>query len=520
MHFHFGRYRLDPDRFELLRDDVQLAVEPQVFQILLLLLRNRDRMVSKDEIVEVVWDGRAISDESISSRISLARKTIGDDGQRQQQIRTVHGRGFRFVGDVAEEPDQSPSPAPALPVAPAKVPLTQGRKPSIAILPLHALDLPPERRVIADAISHDLIQAMSRLRWLAVFARGSTFRFRGPEPDLPGIGSSLGPRYVLAGMVEAPAHTLAANLELIDTQSGAVIWADRLTAHADDIQELRARIVTQLIAALEVYIPLNEAMAAKLGVSEHLDAWSSYHLGLHHMYRFTAADNARASALFEQAVTLDPKFARAYAGLSFTFFQDAFLRYGSAPEAAAATARRHAERGLELDALDPFVNLTMGRSFWLTDEPSAAAAWLDRATALNPNYAQAFYSRAFTAMLVGDHEAVADGIDAAISLSPLDPLLYGMLGVRALALVQAGQHGQAADWADRAATAPGAHFLIAMIAFIANSLAEREEQAQYWLAKVRQRRPGASGRHFFAAFPLHDPAARRLIESEIRKRGL
>ena len=186
----------------------------------------------------------------------------------------------------------------------------------------------------------------------------------------------------------------------------------------------------------------------------------------------------------------------------------------------ADPARHHAERGLELDPLDPFINFNMGRSFWLTDEPNTAALWLDRATQLNPNYAQGFYARAFTAMLVGEQAHVDRGIDAAVRLSPLDPLLYGMLGVRALALMQAGRHDEAADWADRAAAAPGAHFLIAMIALVANGLAGREAQAQHWLPIVRRRRPGANAHHFFAAFPIHDPAARRRLGDEIRRRGL
>src|SRR5690606_23003223 len=123
-----------------------------------------------------------------------------------------------------------------------------------------------------------------------------------------------------------------------------------------------------------------------------LDAWAHYHIGLGHLYRFTAADNALAKRCFERAVTVDPQLARAHAGLSFTSFVDAFLRLTAEPAQAARNARRHAERGLELDPLDPFANFTMGRTFWLSDEPEIATDWLARATMLNPNYAQGFYA--------------------------------------------------------------------------------------------------------------------------------
>ena len=513
MVYRFGAHRLDPDRFELSRNGQPVPAEPQVLQLLLHLVRHRDRMVSKDEIAEVVWSDRAVSDASISSRVRLARKALGDDGGRQETIRTVHGMGFRFIAPVTEEANTTMA-APQPPREEA-----HGR-PSIAVLPLQALGLAAERAVLAEAVSHDVIQALSRLRWLAVIARGSSFRFRGVAPDVAGVGAVLGVRYVLCGLIEVLGARLSATVELADCAGGNILWADRLTVAADAVEELRALIVARVVGALEAYIPLNEAMAAQLGSTEHLDSWASYHLGLQHMYRFTAVDNVRATGYFEQAIALDPRFARAHGGLSFTRFQDAFLRYAGDPREAALEARRHAERGLALDPLDPFVCFNMGRAFWLADQLDAAAGWLDRATELNPNYAQGYYSRAFTAMLAGDHAISADGVSAALRLSPLDPLRYGMLGTRSLTLTQAGRYTEAADWGNRAAASPSAHFLISMIALVANALAGQDGQARRWLEDIRARRPDASAQHFFAAFPIHELVARKQILSALAQFGL
>lgn len=513
MVYRFGAFRLDPVRFELSLNGQAIAVEPQVLKVLLHLVRHRNRMVPKSEIVEEVWSDRAVSDASISSRVRLARKALGDDGERQEFIRTVHGLGFRFVAPVTEEDP----PTLALPALGSEV--AHGR-PSIAVLPLRPVGLPFERAVLADAVSHDVIQALSRLRWLAVIARGSSFHFRGVTPDVTEVGTALGVRYVLSGLIEAHGACLSAMVELTECVSGSVLWADRLTVATDAVEELRALIVARVVGALESYIPLNEAMAAQLRSTEHLDAWANYHLGLQHMYRFTAGDNVRATGYFEQAIALDPSFARAHGGLSFTCFQEAFLRYARDPGAAVQEARRHAERGLEIDPLDPFVCFNMGRAFWLVDQLEAAAGWLDRATELNPNYAQGYYSRAFTAMLAGDHAVSAEGVSAALRLSPLDPLRYGMLGTRSLSLTQAGRYDEAADWSDKAASAPSAHFLISMIALVANALAGRDGQAQLWLGDIRARRPGASAQHFFAAFPIHDVEARQQIMSALAKFGL
>jgi len=203
------------------------------------------------------------------------------------------------------------------------------------------------------------------------------------------------------------------------------------------------------------------------------------------MYRFTPEDNAKATGLFERALQLDPGFARAHGGLSFTRFQDSFMRYAADPAEAARDARRHAERGLELDPLDPFVNLNMGRSFWLTAAPESAASWLERATQLNPNYAQGFYARAFTANLVGDEPTVSQGVEAAMRLSPLDPLLYGMIAAKALVLAQIGREKEAAEWAERAANSPGAHFIIWLIAVACHGMAGRTADAARWAEMVR-----------------------------------
>ena len=515
MAWTFGHFRLDPERFELALGAEPVRVEPQVLALLVHLVRHRDRLVTKDEIIEEVWNGRIVSDASVSSRIRSARMAVGDDGDRQSVIRTVHGLGFRFVADVAETRS-----AQMIEAETAQEPRTQpSGKPSIAVLPFRPLAVAPNLAVLADAIPHEIIQALSRLRWLAVIARGSSFRFRQSEQDLGLVATALGARYLLSGIIEAGDRGLAVTLELCDSSNGEVIWGDRLTAPLDGIDDLRARIVAHLVSGLEIYIPLNEANSANLSRLEPLDAWANYHLGLHHLYRFTGDDNLRAKVHFERAVALDPLFARAHAGLSFASFLDAFLHL--TPDIAGAThaARRHAEHGLEHDPLDPFTNFAMGRSYWLTDDIDAAAEWLGRATTLNPNYAQGFYSSALTSMLIGNAPATFSGLDTALLLSPLDPLLYGIHGVRSQILMQTGDYAEAANWGDRAANTPGAHFLIAMIAVAANSLAGRNSQAMRWREVVRRKKADASAAQYFAAFPTRDSASRLRIAAELHRHG-
>ena len=353
---------------------------------------------------------------------------MDDDGARQEVIRTVHGRGFRFAAEVSTCAQARASPGTETTVLPERI----SGKPSIAILPFTPLGAEPDLTILAEAIPHEIVEALSRLRWLAVIARGSTFRFGEVAADFDLVATALSARYVLTGIIECREARIAVTLELVNAGSRQVLWADRLESPLDGIGELRSQIVAHLVAALEIYIPSKEARVARLGNLEDLDAWANYHMGLRHLYRFTAADTARARTFFERAVAAEPGFSRAHAGLSFTSFLTAFLPLDSDTAAAVRATRRHAERALELDALDPFfANFTMGRSFWLTDQPEIAADWLARATALNPNYAQGFYASAFTAMVVGDAAATTTALDTSLHLSPLDPLLYGVHGVRA-----------------------------------------------------------------------------------------
>jgi TolB-like protein len=513
MLFRFDHFELDPQAFELRKDGVTLAVEPQVLSLLLLLVENRHRLVTRDEIVETVWHGRFISEAAVASRIKSARQALDDDGRGQRLIRTVHGKGFRFVGDAQEAPAPRPAAAAATGSAPADPP----DKPSIAVLPFRLVGVAGPHALIAEALPHELIAELARLRWLFVIARGSSFRFRAADPDIRDVGAVLGVRYCLSGVLEVTGDRLAITVELADTRDGGVIWSERYAAHASGVHEIRARIVASIIVALEIQIPLHEARAARLKTPERLDAWAAYHLGLQHMFRFNKTDNDTALAMFERAIAQEPDFARAYAGLSFTHFQNAFLNYTPDTGTEAGAARRFAERGVELDPLDPFVSMTMGRSLWLEGDLESSLGWLDRSVTLSPNYAQAIYARAWAETLLCHGHAGQRHVDQAMALSPIDPLHYAMLATRALSHLVRGEDAEAAGWADRAARAPGAHVLICAIAAACHVLAGDDAKARSWAGAVRSRDAALTQAQFFRSFPFGESGPRQRISAALTR---
>jgi len=512
MIYQFGPFELDLSTVELRAGGEASKLEPQVFALLALLIENRDRVVSKDEIIEKVWEGRVVSDAALSSRIKSARQALGDDGQAQRFIKTIHRVGFRFVGEIRAYRAAQSCAAPE--VGTVLTQLEKVFRPSIAVLPFRLIGADSRYASFAHALPDELITELSRLRWLFVTARGSSFRLRVPDAEIADIGKMLGVRYCLSGAIELTGPTLNITVELVDTLDGGIVWAERFSGRIDDVHAMREGIRSRVITALDIRIPLHEAARARLGVPEDLDAWAAYHLGLQHIYRFNRGDNAVAGRLFEHAVKLDPHFARAQAGLSFVHQQTAFMRYTDDIGGEALLARRFAERGLELDPLDPFVNFTMGRSYWLTGDLDSGLGWLERATDVSPNYAQGIYARAWTEALAGRALEGRKHVDLAMLLSPIDPLHYAMLATRSFTHMVLGEDAAAADWAERAARSPGAHVLIAMIATAAHELNGDRARAAGWAANVRERNNTLTCEDFCRAFPMKSDTMRgRVVQA-------
>jgi TolB-like protein/Tfp pilus assembly protein PilF len=516
MIYRFGPFELDMAKVELRADGEVRPVEPQVFALLALLVENRERLMTKDEIIEKVWEGRPVSEAAVASRVKSARKALGDDGISQRFIRTIHRQGFRFVADAnvarAANANQRCETATVQPAG-------EINRPSIAVLPFRTIGVAGAYAAIADALPHELITELARLRWLFVTARGSSFRLRGSDADMAEVGRLLGVHYCLSGTVEIVGASLVVTVELSDTRDCGVVWAEHFAGSIDDVHQIRGDIRSKILAALEIQIPLHEAALARLVVTENLDAWSAYHLGLQHMYRFNRKDNAAATALFQQAVTQDPGFARAHAGLSFVHFQTAFMHHSNDLTGEIALARRFAVRGLELDPMDPFVNFTMGRTFWLEGDLESSLAWLERATSISPNYAQGIYARAWTESLAGRGLEGRGHVDFAMRLSPIDPMYYAMLGTRAFTHMIMGEDAEAAQWAERAARSPGAHVLIAMIAVAAHGLAGDEVRAASWGANVRSRNSALTRSDFFRAFPMKPEATKARVSNALERFG-
>jgi len=538
MLYHFGDYILDDLARLLSRDGMPLAVEPMVFDCLVHLIRNRDRMVSRDELVGAVWNGRFVSDATVSGRIKSARQAIGDDGKTQALVRTLHGRGFRFVGEVSIVPDsveaqgaasaalRLSTPSVALDGSAeigshADLDLRPPSRPSIAVLPLRIVGDPEGREVFADGLAEDLVTRLGCTRSMFVAARGSSFRFKGPDLDQQAVAARLGVRYILSGTVQFAGDRLRISVTLTDSAKSQEVWAEAYDRRCEDVLSLQIEIVDEVAGTVETEVMRLERQRAILLNSSNLDAWTAYHRGCWHMLRFETEGFDEAKRLFDLAARLDPMVARIQAGLSFVHWQRAFLQLTKDRDAEIARAVEHAQHSISLDPRDPLAHMSMGRALLLrTGDYGQALGALERAVELNPSSAMAQYSVGYGCMLTVEADRGDRSLLAARRLSPYDMMTFAMLGVQAFNAAITGRPEQSIDFANRAANQPNVHYhALAMTSFCTAKSGRRDVAGQH-LARLMDRRPDYRIADFLRAFPMNDADTRREVTRVLSGIGL
>jgi DNA-binding winged helix-turn-helix (wHTH) protein/tetratricopeptide (TPR) repeat protein len=495
--FTFADHTLDDERRELRRAGELLAVEPQVFDVLTFLISNRERVVSKDDLIASVWGGRIVSESTVTSRINAARTAVNDTGRDQRLIRTIARKGFRFVAEVrsaqagtgASITTDRSLPREAAAAQDTETAALGARRASVAVLPFSDRSAPAGLRDDAGAaLAHDVITRLAKLRSLFVIAEGtaSALHERGVGPDE--AGRLLNVDYVAGGVVSRAGDRLIVTVELTEVRTARIIWTDRFDRTSGDALLVLNEIGDSIVSAIASEIETLDRNRAMLRPPSSLDAWGAYHRGLWHMYRFSEVDNAEARGFFEMAIRLDPTFSRAHAGLSFTHWQDVFQGWAARGE-GVERAYAAAGRSLMADDRDPAAHLAMGRALWLMGRHDPSVAELEQAVELSPNYALAHYNLSFVQATGGEPQAAITASDRSRSLSPFDPMLFGMLANRALALARLGEFEEAAAWSVKAAARPNAHAHILAISGYCLAMADRPDEARDQMVAVRRSLP-------------------------------
>jgi TolB-like protein len=535
--YRFGAYEVDVARQELRRDGAVVHIEPQVFDLLAYLVRNRDRTVSKDELIEAIWQGRTVSDAALSSGISAARRAIGDRGSSQDLIRTVHKRGFRFVGDVD---DDGPAPrrgdssslshlAPdrmSAELAPSAESLgiqtlSLPDKPSIAILPFKNMSGDPDQEYFADGLTEDIITGLSRQPWFFVIARNSAFSFKGEAVGVQDVAAQLGVRYILEGSVRKSTTRVRVTGQLIDATVGSHLWAEKYDRELADIFELQDDITNRVIGSVGPQIVVAEAARVRQKLPQNIVAWDLVMQALPHMWRMSTHDHQIAQRLLRQAIDLDPGYAHAHALLGWTFVSmfnlDARMPIGELTDKALEAGTTAGA----LDDQDPWAHLVLGLGHARRRRTEPALTHLSKSIDLNQSFALGHAGLGYALACGGQPERGLEALERAHRFSPRDPFLaiYAPT-VRYMAMFALEKYEEAVEICRATAALHPNHSGAWRLMTVSLALLGRIEEARLALAHTLKLQPDLSEAHVTNDTVFANPADRSRFLEGLRKAGL
>ena len=524
MTLSFGDYEIDVERRELRRAETPVHVEPQVFDLLVYLVQNRDRVVSKDDLIASVWGGRSVSDSTLTSRINAARNAVGDSGAEKKLIRTIARKGLRFVGEVRMQPTGAePADAGGLPPDQAhewsRAALPLPDRPAIAVLPFVNMSGDSEQDYFSDGISEDIITALSKLRWFFVIARNSSFIYKGKAVHMKQIAEELGVGYVVEGSVRKGGDRVRITAQLNDVATGSHIWAERYDRSLADVFAVQDEITEAIVAAIEPQLYAAENFRAKRKPPESMDAWDLVMRALSHYWRVTRQDNVVAQALLEKAIAIDPSYGQAHGVLATSHTFGAHMGWEDVA-AATAVAERAALAAILADSEDPWAHQALGSVYLFKRRFDDSLAEFELALRLNPNFslAQGYYGLALS--YSGRWEEADAAARRALRLSPRDPFSAVYYGIAAYAQFSGRNYDEAIrlsrEGIRQRSDFVGAHRVLTAAA----GMAGQTDVAGVALQELRRAQPNISLAWIAGQMPIKLDAEREHYLEGFRRAGL
>jgi adenylate cyclase len=491
LNFRFSEFEIDVARHELRCRGNLVSIEPQVFDLLVHLVRNRNRTVSKSELVDTVWKGRIVSEATLSSRVSAARQAIGDNGADQELIRTYYKRGFRFVVNVDEtaapcdsstrNPVQNPAHTGDTLAAPA---LVVSDRPSIAVLPFQNMSGDPEQEYFSDGMTEDLITDLSKVSGLFVIARNSSFAYKGRSVNVQEIGRDLGVRFVLEGSVRKAGNRVRITAQLIDAGSGGHLWAERFDRDLTDIFSTQDEVVEKIVGMLAVTLTRGEEQRLRRHGTGNVEAYESWLRARELLTRGTRESVAQSRVMYRRAIEIDLNFARPHAGLALAAISEYVSGWAPDPAQALDEAERWARRAVELSDQEPVSHLALGAVLLWRRDHEGALAESRRMMALDPNFAQGYSATGLALMYAGRAAEALEPIAMAMRLDPLYPSM--VLHFLAQANFSLGKYEIAAQQlVDRIARTPGTDASRMLLASCYGHLGRAEDARAAWVELLK-----------------------------------
>ncbi|HEX2833477.1 MAG TPA: winged helix-turn-helix domain-containing protein [Thermoanaerobaculia bacterium] len=412
--FRFGEFELDLDRYELRRAGEVVKAEPRILEVLNYLIAQRERVVSKEELLDTIWKDVHVSESALTTTIRDARRALNDSPTEPQWIRTIYGRGFRFVGTVENEAARTAAQAPVVAPAPAPVHEPAPAK-SIAVLPFTDLSPGRDQSHFCDGMAEELINTLTRIQELRVISRATAFDFRSDD-DVRDLGRKLGVRHVLRGSVRKADDRLRITVHLVDTQTGHHVWSEKYDRQVGDIFAMQEEIAEKTARVLlGVFAERNRAAFRSTPV--RIDAYEFHLKGRTYLSEATPESFDAAVGMFELTIDFDPDYAPAHAGLADALAELFTIR---GDEALRKRAGEHAQRAVDLAPELAETHISRGHVLTVEERYDEAAKELDLAISINPRSAEAHYRYGHVRVREGKLDASAEMFERASRLQPAD----------------------------------------------------------------------------------------------------
>jgi len=493
--YRFEAYTLDADRYELRRGADLVPVEPQVFGVLLHLVRSRGRIVSRDDLIAGVWDGRIVSESTLSSRVSAVRSAIGDDGRQQRLIRTLPRKGYRFIGLVQESNEASKDGVQgcrdAIQSAPGCSSSLSRDRASILVFPFANLSADAEQDRFVDGLVDDITAALSRFRHLLVIGRSATQGHRHQTLDLRQLAAELGARYVIEGTLRKEESRIRIAAQLIDSSTMGCLWASRFDGNLRNTFNLQDQITASVVGALVSKVEQVEIERIKIGPKPELDAYSCTLRGLDNLHQWTKDGIGEALHLFQKAIEIEPEYASAYAMAAYCYVQR--QSYGWITDRPAETAEcvQLALRAAELGKDDALALAKAAHAISAVGgDVEGGASLIERAIRLNPHLTAAWYVSGWIMLWLGKPEVAIQHLQHAMKLSPNDRLVFKIHAAVAYAHFFSRRYDASVASASEALSARPNYLTALRVASASHGLGGRLIEGRQLMAKMCQLDPG------------------------------
>ncbi len=510
--YEFGPFRLDTEAEILFRGAQPIVLGQRAVALLRLLLERAGAPVSKDALFEVAWPGLAIEDSNLTVQIAALRRVLDETGGGANWIETMPRRGYRYVGPAVATGD-APS-APPTTTAPFVLP----GKPSVAALPFTNLSGDPEQEYFADGMVEDIIAGLSRIKWLFVIARNSSFAYKGTAIDVKRVGRDLGVRYLLQGSVRKDGSRVRISAQMIEAETGHQLWSERFERPLDDVFTLQDEIALNVVSAIEPSLRRAEFERVKRRRPDSFDAYDLVLQAQPDVDSGMPAQVTKALVLLERALALDQTYALAHANAAMCH-HCLFLRSGLHEENRLASVR-YAEAAI-LHGRDDAHALTLaGFSIGMDGHDRAAAfVALEAALAISPSSALTYILGSVILAWGGDSEHAIEWSERGMRLSPLDPWAFAAFDAQALSHFHLGRYDKAAHAAYKSVHANPAHSITYVQLAAALAKLGKLEEAKTAAAKVLELHPTFRFSRQFAGVNCA-PALAKTLGDALRAAGL